>query len=468
MPPHNIFQEALKKHFGYDEFRPGQEEIVRTIYKGKDTFVLMPTGGGKSLCFQLPALMLKGTAIVISPLIALMKDQVSSLRAKNIKAEFINSTVPPIEKEKIINRLKAGQIDLLYLSPEKLFWDGSAFLYLLQEIPISLFVIDEAHCISRWGYDFRPDYLKLARLKKHFPNTPIVALTATADKKTKEEIIEKLNLGKPKVFAFGFDRPNIYYHVQPALNEEQIMEMLEFYLRNHSDETGIVYTFSRLRADLIAKHLSRLGFSAKPYHAGLSREIRDKHQNLFMKGKIKIITATTAFGMGVDKSNIRFIFHVNPPRSIEDYYQETGRAGRDGAESKAILCYTHSKIESIRNLITSDQDQEKQKIDQVSNWQKEPVFRGNQAQPNVIRSDKAENSPNQRKRNIRKFEEMVYFCQSQECSRRILLKHFGEDFSDNCHKCGNCAKKKRKAERRFLQRIFINKNEKSRSSLSPV
>ncbi len=313
MSLNNIFQNALKQHFGYDQFRPGQEEIVKTIYQGRDTFVLMPTGGGKSLCFQLPALMLEGTAIVVSPLIALMKDQVSSLKAKNIKAEFINSTVPQIEKEKILNKLKAGQLDLLYLSPEKLFWDSSAFLHLLKEISISLFVIDEAHCISRWGYEFRPDYLKLARLKKHFPNIPIVALTATADKETKKDIIEKLNLQSPKIFAFGFDRPNIYYHVQSAVNDEQIMEMLEFYLQNHPDEAGVIYTFSRLRADSIAKHLNQNGFSAKPYHAGLPRETRNKHQDLFMRGKIKIITATTAFGMGVDKSDIRFIFHVDPP-----------------------------------------------------------------------------------------------------------------------------------------------------------
>ena len=317
--------EVLKNRFGYTTFRDTQEEIIQTVLSGRDAFVLMPTGGGKSLCYQIPALILDGVTVVVSPLIALMKDQVDALRVNGISAAYLNSTLAAQEQRAIYDRLRSRDIKLLYVAPERLFSNDETSLSFLRQVGVAMFAIDEAHCVSQWGHDFRPEYFQLARLKEVFPETPILALTATADQLTRTDIVEKLALVNPRVFISGFNRANIHYFVQS--NRGSYDQLIE-YLGKHRGESGIVYALSRQSVETLSAHLAMDGFSAKPYHAGLDREIRERHQESFQKDETEIIVATIAFGMGINKSNVRFVVHMDLPKNIESYYQETGRAGR--------------------------------------------------------------------------------------------------------------------------------------------
>lgn len=389
----------LKTQFGYETFRHKQEEIIQTILNGKDAFVLMPTGGGKSLCYQIPALLLNGVTVVVSPLIALMKDQVDSLRFNGIAAAYFNSSLTFSEQETIISQLHRGELKLLYVAPEKLFSNDGAFLNTLKEISVALFAIDEAHCISQWGHDFRPEYFQLSRLKKEFPTTAVVALTATADHLTQKDILQKLELRDPKIFVSSFNRENIHYFVAPKQNSyERLLE----YLNKRKGDSGIIYTLSRRSTESLAERLKDDGFLAKPYHAGLNKETRNKHQDLFQKDNINIIVATIAFGMGINKSNVRFVIHMDLPKNIEGYYQETGRAGRDGLKSDALLFYSSGDVIKLKNFAMVD---------------------GNPEQTRIM---------------LRKLGQMVDFCEIRTCRRKYLLNYFGEETSDVCDSCDAC------------------------------
>ena len=332
--------QLLKEHFGYTSFRHNQRAIVEQVMSGKDAVVLMPTGGGKSICYQLPALAMNGLTVVISPLIALMKDQVAALQQNGIPAAFLNSTLSGPEQQEVLDRLPgkntphaASQLKLLYISPERLLGESN-FIQRLQQTRLALFAIDEAHCISQWGHDFRPEYLLLGKLKQQFPEIPLIALTATADRLTKTDIIDKLALEDYQVFENSFNRSNIHYFVKPKKNS---VDQIGRYLLQHKEESGIIYCLSRNATEELAAKLCDQGFEAAAYHAGLERNVREERQDQFLKDEIKIIVATIAFGMGINKSNVRFVIHADLPKNIEGYYQETCRAGRDGLYSEAIL-----------------------------------------------------------------------------------------------------------------------------------
>jgi len=392
-------KEILKSQFGYDSFRMNQEQAIETVLRGKDCVVLMPTGGGKSLCYQIPALMLDGLTVVVSPLIALMKDQVDALKNNGVEAAFLNSTQTAKEQTEVFRAVRSGRLKLLYVAPERLLQSGEQFFDFLKSVNVSLFAIDEAHCISSWGHDFRPEYMQLAKLKIHFPNVPLIALTATADKLVRKDIVERLRLQNAPSFVSSFNRPNIYYKVEPKRNTHA--RLLE-YLEKRKDESGIVYCLSRNSADNLAEDLRDAGFDALAYHAGLDKEIRDKNQELFLKDEVKIIVATIAFGMGIDKSNVRFVVHVDMPKNIESYYQETGRAGRDGLQSEALLFFSWSDVNKLKGFAEVD---------------------GNKAQTEIM---------------LRKLTKMGEFGDLKTCRRKFLLKYFDEDLTETCGQCDNC------------------------------
>ena len=392
-------REILKHRFGYDSFRMNQEPAIEAVLSGKDCVLLMPTGGGKSLCYQIPALMLDGLTVVISPLIALMKDQVDALRANGVDAAFLNSTQSAAEQVEVFRDVRSGKLKLLYVAPERLLQSGDQFIDFLREIDISLFAIDEAHCISSWGHDFRPEYLRLSALKREFPKIPVIALTATADKLVRQDILDRLHIPHAELFVSSFNRPNIYYAVEP---KRRSYEQLLTYLDKRKDDSGIIYCLSRSSVDSLAADLRDEGFSALSYHAGLDKQTRDRHQESFLKDDTKIIVATIAFGMGIDKSNVRFVVHMDLPKNVESYYQETGRAGRDGLQSDALLFFSWADVNKLKGFAEVD---------------------GNAEQSAIM---------------LRKLDVMGKFGDLRSCRRRFLLNYFSEELEADCGNCDNC------------------------------
>ncbi|GAK92667.1 ATP-dependent DNA helicase recQ [Nonlabens ulvanivorans] len=387
--------DLLKKHFGYDSFRPLQEQIINDVLAHKDLMVVMPTGGGKSMCFQLPSLMLEGVTLVISPLIALMKDQVDSLRANGITAGYFNSSQVGTEQQEMLQLLKEHQLKLLYVAPESI----QLLLHHLKPTDVSLIAIDEAHCISTWGHDFRPAYTQLAYLKKSFPQAGLIALTATADRATRADIKMQLAISHAQEYVASFDRPNLTLEVRPG--NDRLAQVRRF-LKKYKDESGIIYCLSRKSCEKLAEKLSSLGFSVAAYHAGLEHRFRESVQEQFIKDEIKIVCATIAFGMGIDKSNVRFVIHYNMPKNIEGYYQEIGRAGRDGIDAHALLFHSYADMIQLRN------------------------FAGDSGNSDV---------------QIAKLERMKQFAEALTCRRRMLLSYFNEYLEKDCGNCDVCLNK---------------------------
>ncbi|MDH3393172.1 MAG: RecQ family ATP-dependent DNA helicase, partial [Desulfobulbaceae bacterium] len=348
---------SLKDIFGYHSFRPLQEEIINGVVKGEDAFVLMPTGGGKSLCYQIPSLHRDGVGVVVSPLISLMQDQVDALKGCGVRAAFYNSSLKSKEARQVLAKLHNGELDLLYIAPERLLSDE--FLDRLTEVPIALFAIDEAHCVSQWGHDFRPEYCKLSRLREVFPQIPLIALTATAEPHTRKDILDRLGLNRARQYVSGFDRPNIRYSV---LDKKKPFAQLTAFLANRGGEAGIIYCLSRKRVEEVAGKLREAGVSAGAYHAGLGAAERKQVQDDFLRDDLRVIVATVAFGMGIDKSNVRFVVHYDIPKNIESYYQETGRAGRDGLAAEALLLFGYGDVAVARGLIEKSGNPERKRI----------------------------------------------------------------------------------------------------------
>lgn len=392
-------QEILQKTFGYDDFRHHQADIIQSLLNAEDALVLMPTGGGKSLCYQIPAMVRDGVGIIISPLIALMQDQVDALQQLGIQAAFLNSSMDTEAQNKTEQQLLKGEIDLLYVAPERLM--TNKMLSLLERANIALFAIDEAHCVSQWGHDFRREYQQLRILHERFPNVPRIALTATADQRTRKEIIEQLNLHEAKLFLNSFDRPNINYTISEGANaRDRLWNFLE---RDHAQDSGIVYCLSRNKVDKTADWLVRQGRNALPYHAGLSAEVRQENQRRFLREENIIIVATIAFGMGIDKPNVRFVAHLSLPKSIEAYYQETGRAGRDGAPANAWMSYGLQDVISLRQMAESNDSSEQFK--------------------RILHN---------------KLETMLALCEQRHCRRQSILAYFDEELKQPCGNCDTC------------------------------
>jgi ATP-dependent DNA helicase RecQ len=390
----------LRSVFGYDQFRAPQAEVIATLMAGQDALVLMPTGGGKSLCFQIPAMARAGTGIVVSPLIALMQDQVAALTQAGVRAAFLNSTLSSIEAREVEQQLLRGELDLLYVAPERLMLERT--LDLLARAKVSLFAIDEAHCVSQWGHDFRPEYIQLSVLHQRFSNVPRIALTATADEPTRREIITRLGLENARIFISSFDRPNIRYRIAQG-GERAREQLLHFIGEEHAGEAGIVYCLSRKRVDEIAAWLASKGLSALPYHAGLDSGVRARHQSRFLKEEGVIMVATIAFGMGIDKPNVRFVAHLNLPKSVEAYYQETGRAGRDGLAADAWMIYGLQDVITLRQMLeTSESDDAHKRVER------------------------------------HKLDAMLGLCELTTCRRQALLAYFSEILDQPCGNCDNC------------------------------
>ena len=396
---HGTPQEVLERVFGYGAFRGDQEAIIGHVAGGGDALVVMPTGGGKSLCYQIPALLRDGVAVVISPLIALMQDQVDALLQAGVRAAYLNSTLDFDAVRRVEADARAGALDLLYVAPERLTSERT--LALLDGVRIALFAIDEAHCVSQWGHDFRPEYLQLSVLHERYPAAPRVALTATADAPTRREIAERLGLDAARVFVSGFDRPNIRYAIVPKHNARQ--QLLRFLDAEHRGHAGIVYCLSRRRVEETADWLRARGYDALPYHAGMSADDRKRHQDTFVREDGVIIVATIAFGMGIDKPDVRFVAHLDLPKSIESYYQETGRAGRDGTPADAWMTYGLSDVVTLRQMVEgSGADEQRKRIE------------------------------------VRKLDALLGLCELTTCRRRTLLAYFGEERAEPCGNCDNC------------------------------
>jgi ATP-dependent DNA helicase RecQ len=392
-------QHVLSHYYGYPLFRENQREIIDTLLAGQDAFVLMPTGSGKSICYQIPSIMLNGVGLVVSPLIALMQDQVEALRQNGVRAAFLNSSLSMEEFEQVEFRVLNRQCDILYVAPERFFTER--FQNILGKIPVALFAIDEAHCVSQWGHDFRPEYLRLTEVMRKFPAVPRIALTATADSMTRKDIVEKLDLADASRFVSSFDRPNINYQVKLKTNGKK--QLLDFIQNDHITQAGIVYTRTRKRTDEMARWLQDKGVNALPYHAGMDAQTRQNHQRRFLREDDIVIVATIAFGMGIDKPDVRFVAHLDLPSSMEAYYQETGRSGRDGLPADAWMIYSIADVVAMRRLLeTSDGD---------------PAFKRIQQQ---------------------KLDALFGYCESAACRRQILLAYFGEAYPDACGNCDTC------------------------------
>ncbi|WP_292466532.1 DNA helicase RecQ [Methanolobus sp.] len=408
--------ETLRKYFGYSDFRPLQEDIINDVLNDRDTFVLMPTGGGKSLCYQLPALLRDGITVVVSPLISLMKDQVDSLKENGVDAAYLNSTLKPAESKRIYEELKRGEIKILYVAPERL--NMSSTITLLKGLNVTLFAIDESHCISEWGHDFRPEYRKLNYLKKKFPNVPIIALTATATPKVREDTIQQLGIAEGKTYVASFNRKNLFYRVRA---KKDTYDNLLQYLRKKKGDSGIIYCQSRKTVDSLSTKLRKAGFNALPYHAGLTDNQREKNQDLFIKDRTDIIVATIAFGMGIDKPNVRFVIHYDLPKNLEGYYQETGRGGRDGLECECVLFFSRGDKYKIEYFIKQKDKKEERDIA------------------------------------LKQLNDMVDYCETNVCRRKVLLGYFGEEvLEENCGKCDVCLQPRIEVDGTGDAKLLIN------------
>lgn len=390
-------EEVLQKVYGYSQFRSQQKVIIDSVLSGQDNFVLMPTGGGKSLCYQIPALLREGVGIVISPLISLMEDQVKALQSNGVAAAYYNSTLDSHNARKVLAQLHQQTLDLLYIAPERLL--TPTFLERLNNIKIALFAIDEAHCVSQWGHDFRPEYIQLGQLRQLFPTVPLIALTATADQQTRDDIRLRLGLQKAQFHVASFDRPNIRYTI---VEKHKPQAQLIQFVRQHPDEAGIVYCLSRNRVEEIAHYLQSEGIAARAYHAGLPTQERQQTQAMFQRDDIQVVVATIAFGMGIDKPNVRFVVHYELPKHIESYYQETGRAGRDGLPAEAFLLYGAGDIPQLRSLIERNENETQRRIE------------------------------------LHKLNAMAAFAEAQTCRRRVLLNYFNEQLEQDCGNCDIC------------------------------